>query len=120
MQEAVSSHPKDVLQPLLPVLCSPDLLGYSQGSMSSILVLINLLGSVRSMFQELGKFEKIRTNSKGPEKFTGALRCFPFLHPRWLYINYFFFLVIVLIMLEFLAQTDKMIPDELFTWTSLN
>lgn len=87
--------------------------------MSSISVLINLLGSVRSMLQELGKFEKIHTNSKGPEKFTGALRCFPFLHPRWLYINYFF-LVIVLIMLEILAQTDKMIPDELFAWTSLN
>jgi len=82
--------------------------------MTSISVLINLLGSIGTVFQRLGKFEKIRTNNKGPKKFTGALHCFPFLHPRWLYIHYF------LIMLEILTQTDKVFPNELFTWPSLN
>lgn len=79
-----SSVSLNILQALLPVLHSPGLLRYSQGSMTAISVLINLLGFIRSVLQGQGKFEKIHTNSKRLKKFTGIPCCFPFLHPRWL------------------------------------
>lgn len=88
--------------------------------MTSISVLINLLRSIRLVLQGLGKFEKISINSKRPKKFTGTFHCFPSLHPRWIYIDLFFFSVIMLIMLEILAQRDKVIPNEFFTWMGLN
>lgn len=78
---AISSQPGDVLQSLLPVFCSPVLLGCALGSTASVSVLMNVLGSVRSMFQGQENFEKIFAHSKGPKKFTGALHCFHFFTP---------------------------------------
>lgn len=111
-----SSVSLNILQPLLPVLHSPGLLRYSQGSVAAISVLINLLGSIRSVLQGQGKFENIHTNNKRFKVYWNPL-LFSLsssqVTPLCLSIYMYIFLILMLIMLNIPTQTDKVIPNEL-------